>query len=277
MNTKPNTTPRPVLKTAALGFAALTASIAAASGTLTVDLQASAIDAALGTIAGGGKTITLNNGIGGNITLQVWAQVQNAAPTTPDYGLQLLLGSIKSTTISGLISGALSPATILPPWDVGSQIGTRAELSAIPDSIGDLGSNAVTGNGSFVKFRKDSASGGTQVGTTFYATNTNSAGATFAPITNGFEFLMGSVTLTVTNTANPVASLNWAIPGFVSQLQRITIAQWTEADGLQKNGSNAFAEMLVGTPVTLGVPEPAASALLALGALALLGHRRRPA
>ena len=278
MKTRPSipTAPTAARQTAALGLAALAVSLATATASLTIDLQASAIDPALGVIAPDLKTITLNNGATGTITLQVWAQVQNATPTTSDYGLQRLTGSVISQTASGTVAGAMSTFAIGTPWTSGAFPGEAFELSTPPDLLADRGDSSPASSVGYIRLRKDPAASGTQVGTVFFATNHTPLGATFQPVANGFEFLMGSLTVTVTRVAQVSATLNWAVPAFATATLQGTAAVWTEADGFARTGQNDAALLAVGSPVTLAstVPEPATCGLLALGALGLLGRHR---
>ena len=261
-----------------LGVTALAASICAASATITFDLRASAIDSALGTLGNSGKQVTVRPNNVGNVTLQVWAQVANAAPTSNVFGVQVILGSIVSNGATG-ITGALTPLVPSSPFDNQSYAGTAQELSIPADTLGDLGapttSTAPVTN-VHIRPRKDPTSAGTQVGTVFFASNLAPAGATVNPITNGFEFLMGTLTLSITNfSSSGTGLLNWFIPTFTVPANRGQIAQWTDGDGAVNNGNTQFAEMSVGSPISLvAVPEPSAFGMVLLGAMGIAGFRR---
>ena len=279
MNSKSSmrNTKLPLLKALSVGAALLAVSVSSTYATLTVDLRASAVDVALGSSSNGGKTLTLSPGATGNITLQVWAQIQNVGQVG-EFGIQSLIGSVKSTTASGAVTGAVSTMTIGSPFNISSRNGVAGELTVPVDTIGDLGSNATAANINTVLFRKDPTTGGVQVGTVFYSTATASAGATFNPITNGFEFLMGTATLSIANfTAGTAATVSWVIAPYTSAANKGTIAAWVQGDGVQRNGNVDFAQMIASAPISIvagAIPEPSAFGMLAIGALGLVGFRR---
>jgi len=230
----------------------------------------------LGAISGGGKNVVLI-GSTGNITLQVWAQITNAAPVAgAPFGVQGMEGSIITSGISGTVTGALSPVTPAAPFTFVTQNGLPGEYSSPADTIGDVGFTGTVQSTNFILTNKDTNSGGTLVGAVFYASNLAPAGATVNPITNGFEFLMATVTLSITNyTAGSRFNVNWAIPGFTQVAAKGSRAAWTGADNASDNGSAQSAFMTVNaTGITVGVPEPSAFAMVGLGALGLLGFRR---
>jgi hypothetical protein len=272
-------------KSLAIGAVALACAISSASANITFDLRAVGIDSAVGTIGANGKSVVLEGTAVGVVQLQVWGQVTNAAPTSTVFGIQAIVGSIRSSpagTGSPIATGTMSTMTIGAPWNNLSQIGQLAELTTPPDQIIDLGSNITTSvSTNYIKYRKDPLAGGTQVGTVFFASNQDPNGATFQPITNGYEFLMGTATLTLQsfNPANFAAGrmdLNWVIPGFTTAANRGQIAQWTDGDGIVNNGSAQLAEMFVGSAINFTViPEPSVAVTLLGGVATLLGLRRR--
>lgn len=255
------------------GLLAIT--LGSASATLVIDLQASAVSPSLGTLSGDRKTIAIT-GSAGTVTLEVWAQVTATAPINNIFGVRYILGSIVSTSAVGDASGTMSVSTPAFPFNFGSQAGALAELSTLSDSVIDLGSNATFGGVSHIRFQKDPTSGGEQISTVFFATNNQPAGATFHPIPNGYEFLMGTATLTVSSFVQNTVQMNWSIPGFVSPVQKMFRAQWTDGDGIVNNGNTQASEMFVGTPVVLSfpVPEPSAFGMILMGAFTLAGFRR---
>lgn len=264
-----------ILKTAVLSVSALSLVASTASAAITFDLRASAVDNG-GSFGGGGKTVGLNPAGTSIINLEVWAQMTSVAPSANPYGVQVILGSIKSTTTTGPATGALAVSVPSAPFNNQNTVGVAAELSSPADTVGDLGSNATTVNTSFIKFRKDPLSGGQQVGSVFFATGASPAGAINNAITNGHEFLMGTVQLTI-NSFSPasVLNMNWVIPAFTTAANRGQIAQWTDGDNAVNSGSTQFAEMFVGAPIVItAVPEPSAFGMLLMGALGLVGFRR---
>jgi hypothetical protein len=262
------------MKTLILSASSLMLAAYSASATITFDLRASAVDGALGVIANGGKAVNLIPGQTGSITLQVWAMVQNAGQTT--YGVQSIQGSIISATTTAGIVGSLSPSTPSGPFNSGNQVGSQQELSG--DQIGDLGQGGTNASTNYILFRKDpNTGGGTQIpsGTgSLYVTNTTPLSATVNPISNGYEFLMGTVTLSISSfNGAGVSTLNWTIPGFTTLINRRTIAAWSQQENTTIDGSTT-AQLAVGSPVQLAVPEPSAFGMVMLGALSLVGFRR---
>ena len=206
----------------ALGTALLALASQIAPANLTFDLRASAVDPDVGVLSSDGKAVTLSGGIG-TVTLQLWAQLTNTAPTSSVFGVQSIFGSIVS--VSGaqpLLSGSLTPSIAAPPFDIQSTPGVVGELTSPADGVLDLESDAPIPNTSFIKLGKNLTSGGTQVGTIFFASNLAPAGATFNVITNGYEFLMGSTTLSIDSYINLQGSLslNWRIPVLTTPANR---------------------------------------------------------
>lgn len=250
--------------------ASLAVFVGRAHAEFTVNLKASAVDPSLGTLSLDGKTIQVT-GTSGNVTLQIWAQVTNAAPTNNIFGVARLLGNIVSASSNPTgASGSLSPATSASPFNVGSTGGIVTELSVIPDGILDLGTSSTVSTVNAALFAKNIGSGGEQIGSVSYATNNQPAGATVNTITNGYEFLMGTASLSVTDFEQGPVEMNWFFPNFTTVANRSFRAAWTQGDGLNDNGLNQLA---VGTPVVM-VPEPSGMMLL-LGGAALFGWRRR--
>ena len=266
-----------MVKTLNISVASLILAVSTGSATLTVDLRASASTGGASFV--NSKTITTTGEVG-TINLQVWAQVTQLAPTNNVYGMQVLLGSIKSTTTAGTPTGTLTTPTPSAPFNSGSLSGTLAELSSPTDTITDLGSNATSVNTSFPKFRADpTVSGGGQlIGTVYFATNTTPAGATFNAITNGYEFLMGTVTLNLASfSPNSVVNMNWVVPTFSLASNKGQIAQWTEATNTVVTPAVTGAVINTGSAISityLAVPEPTSFAMLMMGSLGLVGFRR---
>ena len=262
-------------KALALGVSVLALAASTASATITFDLRASSG----GTITNGGKSVAIPVG-GTAITFQVWAQVSSAAATANPYGIQVIQGSIRSTTNAGTAVGSMSVSTPATPFGVSNQVGLVQENSATPDSVTDLGQTGTTSSTNYISFRKDPTSGGQQIASaTFMATQNSNAGATVNQllVNQSYEFLMGTATLTLTGfsqTGN--LSMNWVIPSFTGLADKKTIATWTQGDNLILQG-NSTANLAVGNAVIItavAAPEPSAFAMVALGALGLVGFRR---
>jgi hypothetical protein len=264
-----------ILHSAILGLSVLSLGAATASAAITFDLRAAAVNND-GSFGGGGKTVALNPVGTTSVTLQVWAQVSSAAPSVNPYGVQVILGSIKSTTVAGPATGALAASSPAAPFNNQNTVGALAELSSPVDTVADLGSNLTAVSPNFIKFRKDATAGGQQVGAVFFATGGSPNGATNNAITNGHEFLMGTVTLSITAfSPASVLNMNWVIPAFATPANRGQIAQWTDGDNVVNTGSTQFAEMFVGAPIVItAVPEPSAFGMVLVGALGLVGFRR---
>ena len=264
-----------VIKAGVLSLSVLSLIASSASAAITFDLRASAVSNG-GTFGGAGKSVVLDPSGTSNVTLQVWAQMTSAAPSANPYGVQVIMGSVSSTTVAGPAAGTLAPSVPGTPFNVQNTVGAVVEMSTVPDSVVDLGSSATTPNANFIKFRKDPTAGGQQVSTVVFATGGSPNGATNNAITNGHEFLMGTITLSITSfTPTSVLNTNWVIPGFTTPLTRAQIAQWTDGDNLVNAGGTNFAEMFVGAPIVItAVPEPSAFGMVLIGALGLVGFRR---
>lgn len=266
-------------KTILIGSCALLVAIGSASAGLNFDLRSSAIQPGLGTVDPSGKNVLIEGAVGGTVTLQIWAQITNAAPTNPTFGIQSMLGSVKSSSggVLAPVTGGMSVFSPHPAFNIQSVAGTVGELTSPADGILDVGSNGTTVSTAFPKSRKDPTSGGTQVGAVFYASNLDPAGATVQPITNGHEFLMGTFTFTIDSIVQPSGgfTLNWAIPAFTTPANRGQIATWTDGTGLNKTGTS-FADLTVGNPINFTIiPEPSVAVTLLGGVATLLGLRRR--
>lgn len=244
-----------------------------AQAKLTIQLEASAVDAALGQLSPDGKTVYVS-GTSGNVTLQVWAQITNAAPTNNSFGIVQILGAIASTSsMPNSASGAMSPATPAGPFAEVFGAGAVAEFSAIPDGIADLGSASTSLSSPWVFFGKLNSARGEQIGEKTFVTNNEPLGTPFRTITDGYEFLMGTAVLHVTDFGQGSVEMNWQIPALVGSTAKNARGMWTQGDGLISMGNREESQMAVGSPVVL-VPEPSITGLL-LGGVALLGGRRR--
>ena len=262
-------------------------SASTASALLTVDLRASATS--FGAISGGGKSVSVNQGGSGTITLDVWAQVTNAAPVGgAPFGVNQILGSILSTSSNlGATTGSLSLATRLGPYaDPSSNAGSLGEFSASyglgADVIGDVGAtNAGTQPTTQVVFSKTGTDStrGSLVGVAYIISDLAPSTATFQAIVNGYEFKMGTVTLNLANfSAGASVSQNWTFPTITAgnwtlAAQRNKMAIWTEGNNSLSQGG--LLTMQVAAPVVItAVPEPSAFGMVLIGALGLVGFRR---
>ncbi|MCE9610177.1 MAG: hypothetical protein K8R23_08200 [Chthoniobacter sp.] len=259
-------------KNLAIGLSALAVAATTASATLTMDLRASGVT---GTgVLTNSKNVTME-AAGGTITFQVWAQVTGAAGMT---GIQSVSGSIMSSSLAPAASatGAMSTSTATSPFNNGNVAGVTAELTA--DTVGDVGSTSTSLLTNYIKYRKDPNGGGEQIGGagTFYSTGTAPGGATINTIAGGFEFLMGTATLTLSAFNATALNMNWVKPVVTSVANRGTMAVWVDG-GVAKNGNTNFAEYLVNSTavtITAAVPEPSAFGMVLVGALGLVGFRR---
>lgn len=250
-----------------LGMSAAAIAIHSVSASITFDIRAA------GGAPGGGKILNLFPGA--IVQLEVWAQIANATPVNNIFGVQSILGSIVSSNAPGII-GSIDPMVFPSVFNSVSVAGTSVELSSPTDTLKDLGALSTTATAGYIKGRKDPTIGGETItgGTFFFVTANQPLGATFQPITNGFEFLVGTTTLRITDGAGN-ASLNWKIPAFTTAALKGQIAAWTDGDNVNNTGSGQFAEMSIGTPIALVVvPEPSAFGMVLLGAMGLVGFRR---
>ena len=272
-----------VLPAAVIVFA-----VSTASANIVFDLRATSVDAALGSLFEAKGVYIIPGNPGGNITLELWAQITNpnAVPGNP-IGLFTVLGSVVSYTTGPGVTGAVGPGIFEAPFSIGTTAGAAAEVSqaygGVPDNIMDRGSLSTTAVTNYVKSRSDPAdASGTQIGAQYFVTNQTPRGAQINPITNGFEFLMGRFTLSI-SAFGPTSSatVNWAIPPFSSVVNRGQIANWVDGSvaagpaAVSKNG-NLTSELGLGSPILIGlIPEPSAFSMLILGAMGLVGFRRR--
>ena len=260
-----------VLAVAGTSKAALTYDIRATAGTNGASL------------GGGGKTVGVQSS-GSDITLQIWAQVTNAAPVGgAPFGIQAIMGSIVSASVNaGDATGSLGAVALQAPFTVGSQSGGSAQLSTVSDGILDRGdvANLTAPTLNHVLLAKDGGSGGAQNGGSglFFATNLAPNGATFNAIPDGFEFLMGTATLSLSSfslTPGAQVSMNWVIPAsFNTTSKKNQRGAWTQGDNLTTQGN--AGSLIVGAPVVIiaAVPEPSAFGMVLIGALGLVGFRR---
>jgi len=272
------------MKLLSLGLAAIPLTATIANAAITYDLRASAsAGSGINAPTDGGKSVNLSVGAAGTVTLQVWAQITSATAGNGIWGVSSVQGSIISASTNGGVTGALGVATPVAPFgDSVPQAGrTGVDISTVADSITDLGMSGTSASTNFIKLSKSTVSAGTSVGGVFFATNVDSPViSTNQAVTNsngsGFEFLLGTVTFTISNYQTGSSSLNWVIPGFTTALNKGTRATWTDANNAASTGNIQATSMFVNTPVvfTVGVPEPTSFAMLMMGSLGLVGFRR---
>jgi hypothetical protein len=273
MKTPPSKPKTHHLMTKALTFAvcAVAAAAQTASANITFDLRAVSPEDPTG------KSARIQSGA--VVELELWAQVTNASPTINTFGVQTVLGAIVTSNAIGF-TGTIAPMSFPSVFNSSAIIGVNNEFSLPADGVVDLGTSSTTSVTGFPKARKDPATGGEAVAgsLTQFATNNQPAGATMHPIPNGFEFLMGTTTLSLSSVPAAYqggASINWKIPGFTIAATRGQIATWTDGDNQANTGSNQFAEMFTGSPIALvAIPEPSAFGMVLLGAMGLVGFRR---
>jgi PEP-CTERM motif len=272
------------MKLLSLGLAAIPLTASIANAAITYDLRASASTGeGVNAPTNGGKSVNLSVGAAGTVTLQVWAQITSATAGNSIWGVSSSLGSIISSSTNGGVTGSLSVATPTAPFGDSLPVGGRVgvDISTVADSITDVGMNGTVASTNFIKLSKAAASSGTAVGGVFFATNVDSPViSTNQAVTNsngsGFEFLLGTVTFTISNYQAGSSSLNWVIPAFTVGSSKGTRATWTDANNLASTGNGQATAMFVNTPVvfTVGVPEPTSFAMLMMGSLGLVGFRR---
>ena len=272
------------MKLLSLGLLAIPLTASIANAAITYDLRATASTGeGVNAPTNGGKSVNLSVGAAGTVTLQVWAQVTSATAGNGIWGVSSSLGSVISSSTNGGVTGALSVATPTAPFgDSAPSAGrTGVDISTVADLITDVGMNGTSTSTNFIKLSKAAASSGTAVGGVFFATNTNSPViSTNQAVTNssgsGFEFLLGTVTFTISNYQTGSSSLNWVIPAFTSATAKGSRATWTDASNTVSTGNLQATSMFVNAPVvfTVGVPEPTSFAMLMMGSLGLVGFRR---
>jgi hypothetical protein len=99
-------------------------------------LMAATVDIRL---AGGGQSATVTN-VGQQINFEIWANVSGANSTGSDEGLQVLIGSVLSSNISGGAALGTTALHLASPFTaLGSSNGSQVDLDS--DSDLDVGSN----------------------------------------------------------------------------------------------------------------------------------------
>ena len=258
-----------------------------------MDLRAVGLTPGAGSVSGEGKLITLTGDAPAVITLQFWAQATSADPGNGIFGVNSLVGSIKTAAGPGgpAVFGSMGVASLSPAFQLlyrGPQDDALVqELSDIPDGSLDLGSNGPSPATGYINAFKDVFGGGTEVDRFHFVSNLDPVGTPFAAIPGGYEFLIGSATFTVATLGDAAGStlINWAIPDFgatgLQKSYRAARGYWTDGDGITNTGFAQADELHTGAPVTIvqgasagSIPEPGSASLL-LGGLSLLGTRRR--
>jgi hypothetical protein len=205
-------------------------------------------------LSGGDSSKVVSALPGDVITLTLFAQVTGTGAGVEAF--QSGLGKTITTHSGGSTGNQGAPA--FAGTFTGGSLGTVQDLNG--DGFTDIGSTATTTS--------------TTAGNWFPRYVTNGAFETNGiAITDGQEFALFTFTYTAITTTG-TASVQWT-----QQLTTVINSATFQVDGAtvtSKNiglpaGANATT---VGSPVVIGVPEPTAFGMVALGALSLVGFRR---
>lgn len=231
-----------VKKVAALAVAAFGMMLASADAAfLTYDLRA----------PDGSKSVILA-GTGSSVTLNLFAVLQNGNANAADDGFTNGGGSFKSTVGGvGLNLGSLSPVANVNGFNaVGATPGLAQDLDGDGDL--DVGSTSPTSATDY-----------------FTALSLNNPNPTLNMPAGGF--LIGQVMFTVTDAAAGSTQVN-----FVQRVKTnvSTSVHRGQSDAAAFNLPGTSAEIVVGSPVSILVPEPTAIGMLAAGLAGLLARRR---
>jgi hypothetical protein len=250
-----------------------------ASAILTFDLRVASITPGMGLVSG---PKNVNPGaIGADITVELWAVVTGADANNTNETLTSVLGSITSgpgpnANPGNLDSGVAGNSALgLLPNEIRGNLtnvvlarwratGTTSDgLNIDLDGDGDLdaGNNNLAGTTSFIVAN----GGGQQTGGT--------DGVDFNQLANGREWKITIATFHVQDILTPSAQvgLNWVAPRFTSALNENARGSFL-TDGVTRTGADA--QIAVGAPVLVQVPEPTAFGMVLLGAMGLIGFRR---
>src|SRR5438105_8900017 len=114
-------------------------------------------------LPGGGKEASVDH-VGQVVNMEVWATVTGNDTTVTNDGLQIVVGSLLSTNITGGSASGTLKATLLSPFNAsGSTPGQQVDLDGDGDL--DIGTHVVTQGGNFLFARSASmtTTGGTAV------------------------------------------------------------------------------------------------------------------
>jgi len=230
------------------------ASAPCARATLTIDLEATTLNGFA--LSGGNTPKNISVSAGDVVTFQVFAWVTGASGNASLEGLQRIAFKLRSSAGGGVFANFDSGVSFLPVFKAsGSLPGPATDGDFDTDlDVGAPGTVYTSGNAP------------TALASAMVTTGT--------PIADGQSFDLGTVSLTVASvSAGPSVTVSPILlnSGFTPQ-----IGIWQE-DGVERRLTTG-GTLAAGVPVTLipviPAPEPGSTALLALGALGLLGRRR---
>lgn len=202
--------------------------------------------------------------------LQLWVQVTGSDGNHANDALNSASDiEMLSNQASGgaITSGGLQNAALVAPWDGlnGSQVGTSSDLNG--DGVIDWGSSSTgSGNTNYMIARPTGGAAQVAGGSVGLEVDANTWEYEIAT----FDFLAGTVgsgTTTISSVHPNVASF----PAFSLLLGSIDGTSYKVTSG---SGSASNPAWNNGVTFT-AVPEPASLSLLGLGALGLLGRRRK--